>query len=244
MTTTAPKVSERDIAAAVVKHLTAQGLAVRQEVYVTLPDHGQVCADIVACKTDEIGEWFTVVECKRRLYSDLTGQIARWRGLSHNRAVAFEMPKRPTLSTLTECEKVLRRGIQTITFVDGVLSFSKATTDLEADTRLLSAAFHAHDGSHDPAAGSAAAKRMTQARCVWEPLRKYLKDTHDYAQTMLAKHDEPWTPTSSWSAIRRNVPEMRKFTAAKCRKAIDGGTCVGVGYRGESITEFYAKEKP
>lgn len=53
-------VRETDIGSAVEKYLTAQGLVVRREVPVTLPEHGQVFADLVGCKTDETGEYFTV----------------------------------------------------------------------------------------------------------------------------------------------------------------------------------------
>lgn len=232
--TTKTHITEKDIAAAVVKHLEAQGLKVRQEVPVVLPDHGQVTADIVACLTDDSCEWFTVVEVKRRLDETLEAQVMRWLGYANRIIACYLLAGRWTAvlkhrATRLDLASVGRwavnRSLKTMD-TQQIQPFHSL-----ADTRLISQAFHSHDGSHDPAAGSAAAKRMTPERCKWEPLRKFL---HEFWPDVVAH---------SWAFIRREVPPMRTFTAAQVRKAIDKGECPGVGYRGSAITEFFATEE-
>lgn len=221
-------ISEKDIAAAVRKYLEGQGLVVRGEVPVTLPDHGQVFADLVGCKAGELGDTFVVVECKRRLDDELESQANRWRDHANQVVVAYQERGRISSANAHRATRMDAHGIGRIVVgAFGIHVVTDAIFDGAIGTSTLSAAFHSHDGSLDPAAGSAAAKRMTPAKCEWESLRAFLGR---------ALPDQTWV----WSGIRNNVPELRRFTASAVRKAIDKGECVGVGYRGRAITEFYA----
>ena len=224
------KVSEKDIAAVVRKHLESQGLKVRSEVPVVLPDIGRVTADLVACRADPEGDSFTVVECKRKLDATLEAQCRRW--LNHaNEIYAVYLPfSRATDRTLERLSRLHSHGIGRATFSDGALTFIEISSHSCSDDSLVAKAFYSHDGSHDAVAGIAAAKRMTPERCRWEALRKLLNEA-------------PGGGAGSWRMIRRLLPEMRRFTPAQVRRAIDRGECVGIAYRGTSITEFYATEK-
>lgn len=170
MTLTKPRISERETAAAVVKHLESQGLRVRQEVYVTLPDHGQCCADIVACKTDETGEWFMVVEAKRTLSREVLAQAERWQPFANAVAVAHRTPKR---------NGGVHQWISRQMFSGGIRRYSigeagpihehdvwNNAPEYHTDTRLIAAAFHSHDGSADLASGTAAGHRMNGDRAL------------------------------------------------------------------------------
>jgi hypothetical protein len=97
---------------------------------------------------------------------------------------------------------------------DDRITCDHAPGNRNADTRLLSAAFHASDGSNDPAAGSAGVKRAIASRTQWEP-----------ATAFLVEHGP-----STWKGLQNAVPSMRAYTSRAACSAIDKGEWLGVEY--------------
>lgn len=209
MTPTKKIIRETDIAAAVVKHLESQGLKVRQEVYVTLPDHGQIPADIIACKTDETGEWFTVVECKRRLDAELEAQAMRWAGWANEVYAAYLITKRYSAPYANRCSRLHQHGIGRLEATpSGQLLRTDAAAPNIGTHDLISAAFHSSTGAHDPQAGSAGVRRQTEARSKWEP-----------ATRALATSSMPL----KWAEIQHECKTLRAVTSHQAVKAIKNG---------------------
>ena len=226
------RISESHVAEAVIKELLRidPTLKIRRELPIIHPTEGLVSIDIVACKTEPDGNRFSVIECKRRLNTELVGQILRWVGLANRRYVAHLAPKRASRIFRERRNSLDFSGIGRFTLLnDFTISSSVAKYKASADTRLLSAAFYAHDGSLDPAAGSSSARRMDQSRTQWEPLRVWLKRTPEEAHT--------------WATIRRSIAEMRAFTCANAVKAIDKNELLGVEYESiGGVRYFMVKE--
>ncbi len=225
---TKPHILEVDIALACVKHLQAQGLTVRTEVAVTLPDHGQVFADIVACKTDETGEWFTVVECKRRLDRDLIEQCLRWDGFAQFVVASYETPKARQTSTIRREQMLDHRGVVRWS-VSGeqIYKHSNVCVMRTADTRLLSAAFHSHEGTHDAEAGSSTAHRMNSDRQTLVDLASFCQQGATIKQV-------------------NQIPKWHNLTAHKLRGLIDANrdwNKLPLDYSGTGITSFHATNK-
>lgn len=225
--TTKTTIRETDIASVVVAYLKGCGMQVRTEVPVLHPTEGLVSIDVLAWKEDT--NRLTVVECKRQMNAELESQCKRWLGRAHAIIAAHIPHKRYTTFYYERIERLYECSIaHMIVSGDRVGVVDGYSLNDGADTRLLMEAFRSHDGTHDAQAGSAAAKRMTPERCAWEPLRKYLAGTTG----------------ATWKYIRREVPEMRRYTSAAAVKAIDRGECVGVTYAPGSPVEFYpTKEK-
>lgn len=199
----------------------------REELFVTLPDEGQVCADLVACVTNSGSEWFNVIECKARLTNDLIGQAERWIGHSNSVSVAYVQPKLvgdPFYARISECARlgigrygIFRRGC-------GLVSSPLIVLD---DCRLLSAAFHATPESGPPA-GSAACKRNTASRNQWQAATALLQDGRSRA----------------WKAIVAELSEYRSVSAHQARQALIKGEWLGVkDYVLGGVTMFEASEK-
>lgn len=228
---TRTKVSEKEIAAAVRVYLESQGLTVRAEVPVTLPDHGQVFADLVGMKANETGEVWTICECKRRLDASLEDQVKRWMPFAQYVIAAHGAPKVATRQYDMRAKRIVWSGVgRLIVHPDGPMRAPESPAFHEADTRLLSAAFHSHSGEHDPAAGSAAAKRMTPERCRWERARKWLEQHPGVG--------------FKWVNVRRDIPELRMVTSAQARRAIFRGEFVGVHHWVSNGMSYFASEAP
>lgn len=238
MTTTKPRISECEIAQrgfAEIQSVSEDDLTTRSELVVTIPEAGQVPIDLVYRCADSTNEYFGGVEAKVSLNRDLVAQIRRLRGLVNERWVIYCEPRHRT-AALENYESWLdREGVGRVIVCGETARLAHiGLFNPDADTRLIAAAFHSHDGSLDAKAGSAAAKRMTAEKCQWEPLRKYL----------VARFD-PNKPDvgSIWTWIKVEVPEMKRFTCAQARKAVNRGDALGVDYFVKSgQTIFFAKE--
>ena len=218
---------ETSIAGPIRSFLEAQGLTVRSEVPVIHPTEGSVSIDLVALYPSDAGDEWSVIEVKRTLNSELEAQAMRWRGLANRIYYAHAPQARVTKVTRERRERLDSYGFGHITIGNGV-NIIKNGTHFDANTRLIESAFHAHDGSHDAVAGSAAVKRMTPERCQWDGVRKYI--------------------TENWSVsgkdIRRDVEGQRRVTDKQLRKAIDLFNIPGVTYyEVNGITAYTLKDR-
>ena len=224
------KITEKDIDEAAIAQLSLNGLAHRRQVVVTLPEHGQVSADVVFKKTMPDVEILTVVESKLRPDAEWESQLRRWVGFADYILGCYGPVKVFKSPTLVRFKRTDALGIGRASCGEnGVLIVSRHPIYLGRTSDILLDAFNAHDGSQDAPAGSAGAKRMTPARTQWEPVRRFLKNEMPGDQ-------------ASMIVIRRNVLAAREFTAHQLRKAIDKGEARGIGYTDDAITRFYAEE--
>jgi hypothetical protein len=236
MTLTKPKVSEREIAAAVVNYLTAQGLKVRQEVPCVLPDIGLVTADIVAMKADETGEYFTVVECKVRLDAKLEMQSRRWIGYAHRVIAAYLIPRLVHEQQRQRAGRMDSCGIGRALYIDDVEPVEIAHQPAHADfatNGILSNAFHSHDGSQDLPAGSKTGRRMNASRCQYNNATKTLKSL----KSLNGHHG--WL---SWFGIKKDNPTdgfIQTTSAARALKDAQEKVWTGVEWNAQSAPTVF-----
>lgn len=214
----------------------------RAEVLVTLPGFGQVPCD-AACEVLDSPDHYGVIEAKFRLTDELVDQALRWAGYVNYVWVVYQPASTVGSAFKRRRDRLARRGVGRIEIIGGAAYGAGdgwGATFQEADTRLFAKAYHSSTGAHDPEAGSAGVKRITETRTQWEPLRKYLADLKI---SLNVGERFSFTPHLSWKEIANDVPAMRAHTAAQLRKAIDKGEAPGLGYKGKAITKFFATEK-
>lgn len=161
--------TETEILAPVVAHLAAHSWEVYAEVPVVL-DGSLVSIDIVATRDGIV----RVVEGKRRLDPTVVDQAKRWRRLAHQVYAVVGEPRRKTVRHNANRGELDRFGVGLVYVSEaGALRHQiEAKRQPAADPRVILAAL-CDAQQAGPAAGSAAARRVTPDR--WDDVRSLLE---------------------------------------------------------------------
>lgn len=223
---TSTRISEaNDVAKPIVAHLrTFPNASIRQELPIVL--NGTTALLDCLCrivKPDR--EDFIAVEFKVGITDELIEQAERWIGKANQVFVGVYEPEKMSNRHKSLRNRLASLGIGLFYARGGIATISIQAPWGDADTRLLSHAFSSHDGSNDPKAGVAGAKRITQARSMW-----------DVARGVLRVHGP-----MSWKMVQLHAPGYRIVTEHQAVKAVKTGDFMGADYdRKKSPTEFYA----
>lgn len=228
---TSLRVLEVDIGEAILAEYRDPCYAIRRCVPLIHPVENLIEVDAIVRKTLDDHEQHFILEFKRRLNAELESDITRWIGWAPWLIIGYE-PAKNERGEDSRVDRLNALGIGRTAVVHGKPFVRRRPLSQRVDPVLagvLAKAFDSHDGSMDPPAGSAAANRMTPARTQWEPVRTYLAPRGEAG--------------SIWSWIKIDVMEMRRFTCAQARKAVDRGEMLGVDYRVKGgQTVFFTKE--
>lgn len=225
MTTTTPILSEKDIAAPVVRTYFAN-MQTREELLILHPNGGQYPVDIVARVIGAFGDGVIVCEVKRRATLELFDQCMRWVGIANQVFAAILTPTRRDKAFRARVMRFASNGIGVI-LSDGHECDTAFVPEYNRDAKN-GCIIRAFDATPEcgPSAGSAAAQRMTDSRREWKDIIEWLKTE---------------TLGASFREIKR-ATRTRK-TAASLRKAIDIGG-LPLEYEGYPESWFsYVEEK-
>lgn len=186
MTMTAKKLSETDIAALAIEVLESAALEKdepiifgREELVVTLPDHGQISLD-TAYEILDMPDGYGVLEAKVSLSKDLVYQAMRWAGYVNFIWIAYVESggNKPVMQFRRDL--LDKAGVGRVVIVDGVATIKTVAKFQESDCKLFGKAYHAAPKGSDPKAGSATALRMTESRVEWLPVQRAILEQGCY----------------------------------------------------------------